>query len=111
MDTVPYTIRMQGDTVTVDAFHPVPGLYVYLTPEQWQNPNHPYHWTIGHQSGYSIAAFERSVDALDAAEGLADFTNWQRSADELRTDVDPYDLRDLIEDRGGAFLSRQPVAA
>jgi len=113
MDTVPYTMRRNGETLTVDAFHPVPGLYVYLTPKHLQSPDHPYHWLIGHQSGYGIAAFEYKDDAMTAAAELAGFTNWDRTAEELLADrlLDPYEVRDFIEDRGGAFFSRQPAAA
>lgn len=113
MDTVPYTMRCSGFTLAVDAVHPVPGLYVYLTPKDHQSPDHPYHWLIGHESGQAIAGFERSADALDVVHELADFTNWDRTAEELLADqlLDPYELRDFIEAMGGVFFTRQPATA
>ncbi|MEU0181827.1 hypothetical protein ABZ312_11650 [Streptomyces sp. NPDC006207] len=99
MDTVPYTIHRLGETTTVDAVHPVPGLYVYRTPEQMRNPNHPYQWVIGHSSGRAIAAFEYEADAISVAHELTSFTNWDRTAEELLADdlLDPQEIADYVE--------------
>ena len=104
MDIVPYTFHSYGETGTVDAVQPTPGLYVYRLPEHLRHPYFP--WLIGHSSGRCIAAFEQEAHAVGAVALIASFANWERTADELRADVDPYDLRDLIEAKTtGVFIS------
>lgn len=105
MDTVPYTFHSYDETGTIDAVQPTPGLFVYQLPEHLRHPHFP--WLIGHSSGRCIAAFEQEAHALAGVALIADFTNWERSADELLADVDAYDLRDLIEEQTtGVFISR-----
>lgn len=108
MDTVLYTSHSYGETTTVDAFNPAPGLYVYQLPEHLRHPDFP--WLMGHSSGLVIAAFERKDHALAAIEVIADFADWTRTADDLRADVDALDLSDLIDYRtAGVFISADPA--
>jgi hypothetical protein len=105
MDTVPFTFHSYGETGTIDAVQPAPGLFVYRLPEHLRNVYFP--WTVGHSSGHAIAAFESEAHALGAVDLIADYTDWERTADELRADVDPYELRDFIEEKTtGVFISR-----
>lgn len=104
MDTVPYTFHSYGETGTVDAVQPTPGLFVYQLPEHLRHPH--YSWLIGHSSGKCIAGFVHRSHALGAVDLIADFTDWTRTAEELIADVDAHNLRDLIEYRTvGVFIS------
>ncbi|QLJ01481.1 hypothetical protein HZZ00_10915 [Streptomyces sp. NEAU-sy36] len=108
MDTVPYTFHSHRETGTVDAVQPVPGLFVYQLPEHLRHPYYP--WLLGHTSGKCIAAFERYGHAMEAADIIADFTDWTRTADELIADVDAYTLCDRIESfTAGLFVSAKPL--
>lgn len=110
MDIVPYTFHSSGETGTVDAVQPTPGLFVYQLPEHLRHPYFP--WMVGHASGRAIAAFEQQAHALGAVDLIAGFTNWERTADELRADVDAYALRDLIEEKTtGVVISANPDRA
>jgi hypothetical protein len=110
MDTVPYTFHSYGETGTVDAVEPTPGLFVYQLPKHLRHPH--YSWLIGHSSGKCIAAFERQGHALSAIDVIADFTDWTRTADELIAEVDAHELRDLIEYRTtGVFAAAKPADA
>jgi hypothetical protein len=108
MDTVPYTFHSHGETGTVDAVEPAPGLFVYRLPEHLRHPYFP--WLVGHASGKCIAAFERYGHAMEATQVIADFTVWTRSAEELVATVDAYRLRDVIEYRtAGVFISAKSM--
>ncbi|MFC9285676.1 hypothetical protein [Streptomyces sp. NPDC057052] len=110
MDTVPHTFHSHGETGTVDAVQPTPGLFVYQLPEHLRHPYFP--WLIGHSSGKCIAVFERYGHAMSAAEVLADFTDWTLTAEELTATVDVLDLSDLIDYRtAGVFISAKPTDA
>ncbi|MFI9344989.1 hypothetical protein ACIG0D_27540 [Streptomyces sp. NPDC052773] len=110
METVRYTFRSRGETGTVDAVQPAPGLFVYQLPEHLQHPWYP--WLIGHASGLCIAMYERYGHAMAAVDEIADFTDWTRTADELRATVDAYHLRDVIEyHTAGVFISADPASA
>jgi hypothetical protein len=108
MDTVPYTFHSHQETGTVDAVQPVPGLFVYQLPEHLRHPH--LSWLIGHAEGKCIAAFESRSRALAGAELIADFTKWDRTAEQLIADVDAYELRDLIEDNTGGVFIRAKAA-
>ena len=70
------------------AVEPVPGLRVYEQPDELRRPGddatHP--WRLGHHSGLAMAAFASQDDAIHGAHQVADFADWTRAADELRTD-------------------------
>jgi hypothetical protein len=88
------------------AIEPVPGLRVYQQPEELWGPGddatHP--WRLGHHSGYAMAAFATRDEAIAAAHQIADFTDWTRSADDLRAnpgfDLDGYFDRLMEKTRG-----------
>ena len=109
MDTVPYTFHSNNETGTVDAVQPVPGLFVYQLPDHLRHPHFP--WLIGHHEGKCIAAFERYGHAMEAAEVIADFTDWTRTAAELIATVDALDLSDLIDYRTAGVFVRAKQAA
>jgi hypothetical protein len=110
MDTVPYTFHSHNETGTVDAVQPVPGLFVYQLPEHLRHPYFP--WLIGHSSGKCIAAFERYGHAMEAAQVIADFTDWTQTAEELIAAVDVHDLNDLIDyHTAGVLISAKPTNA
>jgi hypothetical protein len=110
VNTIPYTWLSNGVKNTVEAVQPVPGLYVYQLPEGVRHPDFP--WMVGHASGLAIAAFPQQSDALAAVTLISDLTDWSMSEDQLRTEVDVYELWDLIEDNTtGMFIVRQPIDA
>lgn len=95
--------------VLVPAVEPVPGLRVYEEPEELRHPDgntHP--WRLGHHSGLAMAAFTSQDDAVNAARQVADFADWTRPADELRTDTD-FDLTGyydrLMETTSGLIIA------
>lgn len=95
--------------VLVLAVEPVPGLRVYEEPEELCHPDgntHP--WRLGHHSGLAMAAFTSQDDAVNAARQVADFADWTRPADELRTDTD-FDLTGyydrLMETTSGLIIA------
>ncbi|WP_030304206.1 hypothetical protein, partial [Streptomyces katrae] len=69
-------------------------------------------WYVGHHSGRHIAACTDVDDANWVANEIANFTDWTRTADELRTDatLDRAALKELINGRTpGVFLHNDPV--
>jgi hypothetical protein len=98
--------------VLVDAIEPVPGLIVHPQSEELlTDPD--YTWRIGHHSGLALAKFVTSDDALNAAELIADFTDWTRDADEIRADnaLNIARLQQQINTQTrGLFIHTQPIA-
>jgi hypothetical protein len=95
--------------VLVQAIEPVPGLRVYEEPEELRHPaGDGYQWRLGHHSGLAMAAFADKDDAINAAHQVADFADWTRPAEDLRTDPD-FDLAGycdrLMEMTGGLLIS------
>ncbi|MFI6103213.1 hypothetical protein [Streptomyces sp. NPDC051310] len=112
--TVP--VRDVSQRYTVDATEPVPGLLVYEIPDvaHCSGLGHD-HWRVAHHSGLLIAACQDEHDAEFIAQTIADFTDWTRSADELRADTS-LDITDLYErityETPGIFVSsKDPQAA
>lgn len=95
--------------VLVQATEPVPGLRIYLQPEELRKPGENiYLWRIGHHSGLSIAKFETRKHAEAAAEVLATLTDWTQGTGDLEAD---HGLRDRTQElvdihTAGIFLSR-----
>ncbi|MFE2324652.1 hypothetical protein ACFXD5_12155 [Streptomyces sp. NPDC059385] len=108
MNTFTHTL---ADGTAVTATEPAPGLRVYPV-----DPNHgtyDYTWEVGHHSGRSIAACDEQEDAEHIAQEIADFTDWTRSADDIRADtsLDRRHLRDWINNSTyGTFLHDDPIA-
>ncbi|MDP5310467.1 hypothetical protein [Streptomyces poriferorum] len=84
-------VRQHATPVLVQAIEPQPGLRVYMQPEELQGPGEQQLWRLGHHSGHPLAAFETRAEAERAAAVIADYTDWTRSAEDLRTDRD-FDL-------------------
>ncbi|MFD5508957.1 hypothetical protein ACFWIB_14440 [Streptomyces sp. NPDC127051] len=103
MDTITHTL---ADGRTVTATEPVPGLRVY--PVDPNEGSYDYTWSVGHHSGFVLAACDAQDEAEMAAREIAGFTDWTRSAEELRgdTSLDRHVLRNRINHRTyGVFLS------
>lgn len=103
--------RQNATPVLVLAIEPVPGLHVYEEPEELRRPGDDSHpWRLGHHSGYPLAAFATQDEAVDAAHVVADFADWTRSAEDLRSDPD-FDLSGyydrLMERTNGLIIARQ----
>lgn len=106
--TISYTFRSNGETGTVNAQQPVPGLFIYQLPEHLRHPFFP--WRLGHSSGLCIAVFQTEQEALEGAREIADFADWTLTADQLRAQVDAYELCRRIEGfTGGVFISAEPT--
>lgn len=97
-----------GDTISLPAVEPVPGLHVYELPlkhrEESDGAANP--WRLGHHSGKALAAFPSEDDALRAAREVADLTDWTRPAENLSTteDLDLDEYADRIETRTNGLL-------
>ncbi|WP_392750628.1 hypothetical protein [Streptomyces sp. LN590] len=89
MDTIPYTMRSRvGTTTTVDAVQPVPGLFVFRLPDDYQ-PASPHRWRIGHHSGLAIADAMRHEDIVKGAELLGTLADWTQDATALQEQLNP----------------------
>lgn len=82
-----HAIRLGDAEYTVEAAEPVPGLRIY------QHPTIPvgagtYPIILGHHSGCALARFETRSDAEGAAHEIADYADWTRTVDDLRTAAD-----------------------
>jgi hypothetical protein len=100
--------------VLVQAEEPVPGLRVYVYPEELRKADDPYIWRLGHHSGLQIAKFEQRSEAEATAEIIAPLTDWTRSAAELRADKglgDRVAMRITFDTVGVLSLNPQPLAA
>ncbi|APE21350.1 MULTISPECIES: hypothetical protein [Streptomyces] len=64
---------------TVDAIEPAPGLLAYQIPGQTE-------WRLTHHSGLALAYCRDQQHAEDTARLIAGFTDWTRSADDIRGD-------------------------
>lgn len=109
MNTLTHTL---ADGTTVTATEPAPGLRVY--PADPNTGSYDYTWAVGHHSGHILAACDAQSDGEQIAREIADFTDWTRSAEELRGDttVSRAALSNLINYRTpGAFLHGQPLPA
>lgn len=97
--------------VLVLAVEPMPGLHVYEQPEELRRPGDDatHQWRLGHHSGLPMAAFTTQDEAVQAANTVAEFADWTRSADELRTDPD-FDLSGyydrLMQNTRGLLITR-----
>lgn len=97
--------RQAATPVLVQANEPYPGLRVYLQPEELRTPNDLYVWHLAHHSGRTIAVFEYPGDADDAAWAIQELTDWTRTADQIRADLDGDTVRAALERSPGIFLS------
>lgn len=92
------------------ATEPVPGLHVYHQPDELHSPGDDSHpWRLGHHSGYAMAAFASQDAATQAAQLIANFADWTRTADDLRADP-AFDLTGyydrLMEHTDGLLIAR-----
>jgi hypothetical protein len=111
--TVP--VRDVNKRYTVNATEPVPGLLIYDIPEATDCAEQEHdHWRVAHHSGLLIAACKDEHDAHFIAQTIADFTDWTRSADELRADT-TLDITELYEritfETPGMFVSSRTAEA
>lgn len=90
MTTTTHEVRASQTAapVLVQAIEPVPGLFVYVYPEELRGPDSVYLWRLGHHSGLQIGKFEYRSDAEAAAEELAPLADWTRGAADLKADGD-----------------------
>ncbi|MFF3928172.1 hypothetical protein [Streptomyces hirsutus] len=98
----------------VQAEEPVPGLRVYIYPEELRKAGEYYIWRLGHHSGLQIAKFEQRTEAEAAAEMIAPLTDWTRSSAELRATEglgDQVAVRITYDTVGVLSLNPKPVAA
>lgn len=101
-----------ADGTTATATEPVPGLRVY--PVDPNTRSYDYTWEVGHHSGHILAGCDDQADAEQIAYEIADFTDWTRSAQDLRADtsLDLGYLRDFINyGTFGVFIHNRPIAA
>ncbi|GAA3384376.1 hypothetical protein [Streptomyces racemochromogenes] len=96
MNTLTHTL---ADGTTVTATEPAPGLRVY--PVDPNKGSYDYTWAVGHHSGRLLVACDAQDEAEATAREIADFTDWTRTAEELRGDktLDRHALRNLINHR------------
>ncbi|MFD5419432.1 hypothetical protein ACFWJT_15585 [Streptomyces sp. NPDC127069] len=96
MNTFTHTL---ADGTTVTATEPVPGLRVY--PADPNTGSYDYTWAVGHHSGLLLVACDAQDEAEMTAKEIADFTDWTRTAEELRGDatLDRHALRNRINHR------------
>lgn len=66
---------------TVDAIEAAPGLLIYEVPSS-EIPK----WRIAHHSGLALAYCGSQPAAEAVVEEIKSFTDWTRSADEIRAD-------------------------
>jgi hypothetical protein len=99
--------RQTAAPVLVQANEPFPGLHVYQQPSELWNPSDDrYTWRLAHHSGLTIAAFEYPGDADETAWAIHHLTDWTRTADQIRADIDGDTIRDAVQSGPGIFLSR-----
>ncbi|MEU1433974.1 hypothetical protein ABZ438_07735 [Streptomyces sp. NPDC005786] len=79
-------VRQHATPVLVQAIEPQPGLHVYMQPDELRASDDRHPWRLGHHSGYPLAAFETQGEAEHAAAVIAGYTDWTRTAEDLRTD-------------------------
>lgn len=86
---------------TAAAAEPSPGLLTYRVPDADQ-------WRLAHHSGLALAYCRNQQHAETTARLIADFTDWTRSADEIRGDEQVTagldELRFLISYEASAIL-------
>ncbi|MEW5658289.1 hypothetical protein ABGT92_23585 [Streptomyces cinereoruber] len=86
---------------TAAATEPVPGLLVYQTPGRDE-------WRLTHHSGLALAYCRDQQHAETTARLIADFTDWTRSAADIRSDEQVTscldELRFLISYEASAIL-------
>lgn len=86
---------------TSDAIETAPGLITYQVPICSQ-------WRLAHHSGLVLAYCRDQQHAEDTSRLIADFTDWTRSADEIRSDQEVTEgldeLRFLISYEASAVL-------
>ena len=73
------TMATSAGSYPVDATEPVPGLYVYQTPDH-VSPLSPFRWLLAHWDGPALASFETADDAAKAAEVVKPLADWSRNA-------------------------------
>jgi hypothetical protein len=90
-----------GTRPTATAIEPAPGLLAYQVPGQTE-------WRLTHHSGLALAYCRDQQHAEDTARIIGDFTDWTRSADDIRGDEGLADcldqLRFLISYEASAIL-------
>ena len=100
--------------VLVQAEEPVPGLRVYVYPEELRKAGEYYIWRLGHHSGLQIAKFEQRSEAEATAKTIAPLADWTCSAAELRATEglgDQVAVRITFDTVGVLSLNPTPLAA
>lgn len=93
MDTIQHTIVIRdGETHTVDAIEPAPGLVLLRLPDGMA-PNNPRRWRIGHKpSGLAIADAMQRENGLAGIQRIAELADWTQDADTLKAALNDHDV-------------------
>lgn len=99
-DTRTLTLQTSNGPSDVQA-HPTAtdGLYAHRNGADWR---------LSHHTGLAIADFKYDQHPYNAAEALAEITDWTQTAEQLRIDVHTfiYAVFDAIHDADGVLLLR-----